>query len=200
MDDAGEVIAGTAITENITAYPTTFNQPIRQGKLYGLEITFDNGAGAFGNGDTFKLTPLKDAAHAITMNTQRPEDLALASPIRTDTDLNNLGTGQISSGSVTNTDPATSDFTAPGGLTTDPVFVEYIGGSRFRVHDSDPRLGATTVLGTTGVLPTGQFDNIMQQAGLGNYGYDFNVTGILKMAMFIPWNTIRVDLTITVTD
>lgn len=179
LDDTGEVIPGTALTQNITAYPTTFNSTnVTGGNFHGLEITFDNSAGAFGNGDKFKLTPLKDAAHAIEMNTKRPEDLALASPIRTETELNNLGTGKISPGTVSNTDPATSDFTAPGGLTTDPVFVEYIGGNRFRLHDSDPRLGATTVLGTTGALPAGQYNNIMQEAGLGNYGYEFNITGI----------------------
>lgn len=181
LDDAGDVIAGTAITENITAYPTTFNSTnTTGGSLFGLQVTFDNAAGAFGNGDSFKLTPLKDASHSITMNTTRAEDLALASPIRTETDLSNLGSGQISPGTVTNTDPATSDFTAPGGLTTAPVFVEYIGGSRFRVHDSDPRLGATTVLGTTPVLVAGQYNDIMQQAGLGTYGYDFNITGLPK--------------------
>ena len=33
-------------------------------------------------------------------------------------------------------------------------------------------------MGTTPALPAGQLNNIMAQAGLGNYGFDFNVTGI----------------------
>ncbi len=179
LDSAGNPIAGSAVTQNILAYPATFRSDnVPGGYLFGLNLTFNNAAGAFADGDQFKLQPLKDAAHAITMNTTRPEDIALASPIRTETDLSNTGTASITPGVVSDTTVGSSDFTAPGGLNTSPVFIEYLGGNQFRVHDADPRVGPTNVLGTTPAMAPGQYNNVMAQAGLGSYGYDFNIEGI----------------------
>lgn len=143
----------------------------------GLQLDFQPGAG-FAAGDRFLLQPTKDAAQGISFDLTRGEDIALASPIRTDSRLTNTGSGVISPGVVSNTDPATSDFTAPGGLTTDPIFVRYNGGNSFEVYDSDPSLGGATLLGTANFAST-QYNDVMAQAGapLNAYGYDFNISG-----------------------
>lgn len=177
LDERGNVVAGSAVTQTITAYPATFNSTNVPGNfLYGMEITLDNSAGAFGNGDKFLLKPLSTAAQDLSLLNSRPEDLALASPLRGEFNVNNLGSGKVGTISVTDTDPASSQFTAPGGVTGGPFTLTFIGGEQFEIRDN-----ANTLLGTTAVMAGGNYNNVFSSAGLGNYGFDMNITGVPKI-------------------
>ncbi len=176
LDNNGKVITGSAITETVTGYPMTFNTDnVGGGFLYGYEITLDNSLGGFGNGDQFILKPLSVAAQTLTLLNDRPEDLALALPVRGEFAINNQGNGRFGDFKVTDTDPTTSAFTSPGGLTGAPLQVTFIGGNQFEIRDS-----SNTLLGTTAVMTGGSYNNLMASAGLANFGFDFNLTGVPK--------------------
>ncbi len=187
LDNEGKVIAGSAITQTVTGYPMTFNTSNATGGfLYGYEVTLDDTGGAFGNGDQFVLKPLSIAAQSLTLINDRPEDLALASPVRGEFTLNNQGNARFGDFKVTNTDPASSAFTAPGGLTGAPLTVTYIGGNQFEVRNS-----SSTLLGTTAVMTGGSYANVMSSAGLASYGFDFTLTGVPKTgdSFTVAYNT-----------
>jgi len=176
LDDRGKVIAGSAVTQTIAAYPATFNSTNVPGNfLNGYAITLDNSAGAFGNGDQFVLKPLGVAAQSVSLLNSRPEDLALASPLRGEFSVNNLGNAKVGTISVTNTRPATSQFTAPGDVNGEPFTLTYIGGDRFEIRNN-----ANTLLGTTAVMAGGNYNNLFNSAGLTTYGFDMSVTGVPK--------------------
>ena len=177
LDDNGDVIAGSAITQAGVGFPVTLDSTnIAGGQLFGLSVTVDV---APADGDRFQLKPTADAASSIAMISARPEDIALASPIRTEANLTNLGSATISPGVVTDTDPATSDFTAANTLNNDPVYIRYIGGNQFEIHNTNPIPVPGVPLATTPALPAGQFTNILNNAGapVSNYGYDFDIVG-----------------------
>lgn len=187
VDQSGAVLAGFAITQTIAGYPAKFNSTNVPGNmLYGMEITLDTTAGAFQNGDQFILKPLNIAAQTVSLLNNRPEDLALASPLRGDFTQSNLGNGRISSINVTDTAPATSKFTAPGGLAAKPYTIKAIAGDKYEIRD-----GANTLLGTTGALTTGQLNNMFAAAGLPNYGFDVSLSGVPKTGdtFTIDYNT-----------
>ena len=176
LDDNGKAIAGSAVTSTITGYPATFNTGnVAGGFLYGFEVTLDNSLGAFANGDQFILKPLTTASQNIQLATTRGEDLALAGPLRGDFNINNLGNGKFGDIKITDTDPATSEFSAPGSLDGGPFEIRYIGGNQFEIRDN-----ASTLVGTTAVMAGGQYNNILASAGLNNYGFDFSITGVPK--------------------
>ncbi|MBU2180226.1 MAG: flagellar hook-associated protein FlgK, partial [Gammaproteobacteria bacterium] len=127
------------------------------------------------DGDQFILKPLTTASQNIQLATTRGEDLALAGPLRGDFNINNLGNGKFGDITVTDTDPATSEFSAPGSLDGAPFEVRYIGGNQFEIRDN-----ASTLVGTTAVMSGGQYNNILASAGLTNYGFDFSITGVPK--------------------
>ena len=177
LDDQGNVITGSRITQAIGALPATFNSTnVAGGTLFGLSMSL---TAPLNNGDRFLLKPTADAASTVSMVSVRPEDIALAAPIRTEANLSNLGNAIISEGNVTNTTPATSNFTAPGGLGTSPLYVRYIGGNRFEIHNTNPIPTPGAPIATTGVMTAGQYNNVLAAAGapVNAYGYDFNITG-----------------------
>jgi flagellar hook-associated protein 1 len=176
LDDNGKAIAGSAVTSTITGYPATFNTSnVAGGFLYGYEVTLDNSLGAFVTGDQFILKPLTAASQNIQLATTRGEDLALAGPLRGDFNINNLGNGKFGDITVTDTDPATSEFSSPGSLDGAPFEILFIGGNQFEIRDS-----TNTLIGTTAVMAGGQYNNILASAGLTNYGFDFSITGVPK--------------------
>lgn len=176
LDDRGKVIAGSAVTQTITAYPATFNSTNVPGNfLNGYEIRLDNTAGAFGNGDQFVLKPLSTAAQSISLLNSRPEDLALASPLRGEFNVTNQGNAKVGAITVTNTNPASSQFTAPGDVNGEPFNITYIGGDRFEIRNN-----SNTLLGTTAVMTGGNYTNLFASAGLNNYGFDMSMTGVPK--------------------
>ncbi|MFT5923051.1 MAG: flagellar hook-associated protein 1 FlgK [Paraglaciecola sp.] len=92
-------INGNPISQNypiVDAQSDTFTSVIG-----GIELEFASGAG-YTSGDQFLLQPAKDIAERIEVAITRPDDLAFASPLRIDANLNNLGNAQLVSSSVNN--------------------------------------------------------------------------------------------------
>lgn len=185
-DTSGNVIPGSAKNLPVAAFPATLNrETLGAGfpDLYGLSLTV---TGPMNDGDQFALKPLSSAARNINLATTRPEDIALASPVRSLVAQDNLGNGQVDKLIVSNTNPATSQFVAPSSINGAPFTVTHIGGNQFEVRDN-----TNTVQGITPPLPNGQFNNIMTEAGLGAYGFDFNISGIPQTgdSFTIEYNT-----------
>jgi flagellar hook-associated protein 1 FlgK len=92
-------INGNPVTQNyfaVDAQSDTFTSVIG-----GIDLEFANGVG-YAAGDQFLLQPTKNIAERIEVAMKRPEDLAFASPIRVDANINNLGDAQSLSSNVTN--------------------------------------------------------------------------------------------------
>lgn len=166
VDSKGNVI-GTPSTANVTA-GVIDSSTITSGESFGLEM---NVSGAANTGDSFLVKMNSTAAATIELATQRPESLALASPIRTLTEAGNTSDAKISVGSVSNTGTG-SNFTAvPPSLTQGDITLTKTGNANeYQIQDGN---GTTTF---TITLPA---DNILAQAGApyDAYGFDFNIEG-----------------------
>lgn len=171
LDSKGEVIIGSDKVVPVAAYPVTINSADAAGDLYGLEITL---SGAPAVGDQFELKPLSNASRTLQLATTRPEDIALAAPVRTEFTVTNLGNAQIEGLNVTNTTPATLPdygFDTPSGLINGPWTMTYVGGDTFEIVDN---LGNPVA---TSTFASGQYQNIFQNASV-DVGFDFSVTGV----------------------
>jgi len=169
-DTSGNVVPGSAVTITGVTFPATIDsQTVGVTDFYGLSLQLE---GPMNDGDRFALKPLSSAARNINLATTRPEDIALASPVRSLVAEDNLGNAQVDKLIVSNTDAA-SAFAPPAAITGAPFTVTHVGGNVFEVRDN-----TNALLGTTPALPNGQLNNIMLEAGLGTYGFDFNITGI----------------------
>ena len=193
--DGNEIKQLYAGANALTAQSGTFNEVIG-----GLELEFSKGTG-YSVDDTFLLQPTKDVADKIEVFTTRPEDLALASPIRIEAGDDNLGGAELASTSVTNTfvenppvDPRSSGFdgaggihapgSAPGGGVGAPASVRFTSSTDYEVLDS----AGTLITTVTGIL---SLDNLLTQAAgtpgwpaafnaptMNDYpGYDFSLKG-----------------------
>ncbi|WP_166835829.1 flagellar hook-associated protein FlgK [Rheinheimera pleomorphica] len=170
-DTSGNVVPGSAVTVTGVTFPTTIDsQTTGVTDFYGLSLQLE---GPMNDGDRFALKPLSSAARNINLATTRPEDIALASPVRSEVAEDNLGNAQVDKLIVSNTDPASSAFVPPDTINGAPFTVIHIGNNQFEVRDN-----TNALLGTTPALPNGQLNDIMAEAGLATYGFDFNITGI----------------------
>jgi flagellar hook-associated protein 1 FlgK len=171
LDAKGEVINGSDKVVPVAAYPVTINSADAAGDLYGLEITL---TGAPAVGDQFELKPLSSASRTLQLATTRPEDIALASPVRTEFAVNNLGNAQIEGLTVTDTTPATLPaygFDSPSGLVNGPWTMTYVGADTFEIVDNLGNPVATAAFGSS------QYQDVFAQAGV-DVGFDFSVTGV----------------------
>ncbi|WP_026375643.1 flagellar hook-associated protein FlgK [Aestuariibacter salexigens] len=205
---------GTAITQTYTGVDAASGSftPV----LGGVEIELPDGTG-YAVGDQFLLQPTRNTIDKLAMATTRPEDLAMASPLRIDPSLNNLGDAALIGTSVTNTtvdntfaDSAASAFNgsggihgpgaAPGGGVGAPAEIRFTAADEFEVRDSAGTV-ITTVSGVTNL------NNLMSQAaatggwpaafsGLDNYpGFDFSLQGSPRAgdSFSIGYNTDGLD-------
>ncbi|WP_083638598.1 flagellar hook-associated protein FlgK [Alteromonas pelagimontana] len=164
----------------------------------GIEIEFEAASG-YSSGDEFLLQPTKNAASLIGTATDRPEDLAFASPIRVEPNQANLGDATVRSHVVTNTEVGAeaSAFNGSGGIHSvaespsatvgAPAQVLFTSASSFQVLDNaSPPNVITNVTGVT------DYNNLLAQAqangsspawpaefsALDDYpGYDFSLQG-----------------------
>ncbi|MFM5558246.1 FlgK family flagellar hook-associated protein [Aeromonas rivipollensis] len=142
---------------------------------HGIEIDL---SGTPVGGDKIVLQPTKHAAAGMDQAATRPEDIALASPIKADKNSQNLGSGEIKVNSVYNTGTG-SGF---GTNTLDPNAPQVIkidGSGNYEVYDKNNNL-----LGVAPASSKGQ--NLMSalEMPLGTPivpaltpGYDFSITG-----------------------
>lgn len=181
----------------------------------GIDIEFRSASG-YSIGNEFLVQPVKYSASDITMATDRPEDLAFASPMRVEVGQNNLGDASVSATKVTNTTvdntlgAEASAFDGAGGIhdlaaspsstVGAPVQVVFISETSFDVLDGEsPANVITSVSGVT------DYNNLLAQAeasgvpawpaqfsALNDYpGYDFSIEGkpVAGDSFTISYNT-----------
>ncbi|MGI9288920.1 MAG: flagellar hook-associated protein FlgK, partial [Pseudomonadales bacterium] len=106
----------------------------------GFTLNFDSNN--FQVGDRFLLQPTRNAAADINVAMQRPEELAFAQPIRTDSALGNIGSGIVSPGvvqAVKAADGSPLASLATIGELSPPLLVRFSSDTQFDVLDnSDP--------------------------------------------------------------
>ncbi|HCB08825.1 MAG TPA: flagellar biosynthesis protein FlgK, partial [Alteromonas sp.] len=138
----------------------------------GIEIEFQS-AGGYSVGNQFLVQPVKYSASDITMATTRPEDLAFASPVRSDAGSNNLGDATVVNTQVYDTDVTTSFFDGAGGLDAGaPAQIRFTAADSYEVLDSSGTV-LSTVTGAT------DLNNLLAQAGGGlDDSYDISLEGI----------------------
>ena len=161
-----------------TTPPATF-------ELTGHGISIDL-TGAPAAGDRLLLQPTKSAAAGLGQLITRPEDLALASPLKAEKTTNNGGGADIKLGGVFNTG-AGSGFGTNSLSPTAPQVVKIDASGNYQVFQAD----GTTLIGTAPASSKGQ--NLMSAivnpfpAGAAVYanpkqapGYEFSITGTVN--------------------
>ncbi|OZG73852.1 flagellar hook-associated protein [Hahella sp. CCB-MM4] len=127
----GEVITRGQLTG---FFPSTF-------EFDGVEITFESGS--FQAGDSFIVAPTRFGARDIDLSISRVEEIAFASPIRTEADLGNVGNAVISPGEMlavnqTSTDSLLPTFEVEGELSP-PILIHFLTDNYYEILDnSDP--------------------------------------------------------------
>ncbi|MFY8282058.1 flagellar hook-associated protein FlgK [Pseudoalteromonas sp. SSMSWG5] len=167
IDNKGEPI-GTASTANVTAGGID-SSTITGGEAFGLQLNVSGTANA---GDQFMVKLNSQAATTLELATERPEDLALASPIRTQNDINNTGDANISPGTVTDIANSTGITVGPPPslANSDITLVKTANANEYQITDGN---------GTSTFTITPPAENILAQAGApyDSYGFDFNIEG-----------------------
>lgn len=117
LDSSGKVIG------DANDYPVyDITPPNGGGEEYGLDLDFVTGT--YVAGDRFIIKPTKNAADNIQLDIKRPEDLALAAPVRVSDNGNNQGQGKLILEGITGIG---NYFTGNALSPTAPVQVTYQG-------------------------------------------------------------------------
>ncbi len=125
LDDNRELATGV-----IPAIPGTI-------EFDGLAVELQ--AGTFSNNDEFLIRPTRNGAQDFSVNPIQISDIALGSPLLTDTNLGNLGSAQISPGevlSVNNTSGATLPLFAQAGEFSPPLLVRFTSSTTYDILDN----------------------------------------------------------------
>nr|WP_024592773.1 flagellar hook-associated protein FlgK [Pseudoalteromonas sp. TB13] len=164
IDNKGDPLGQPSLTDISTG--VIDSSTITSGESFGLQV---NVSGAGVEGDQFQIKLNSDAASSITLATGRAEDLALASPIRTANDLNNIGTATISAGEVTSV--TSGGFTSTPSLTNGEITLVKTGNANeYQITDNS---------GTSTFTITPPAKGMLSQAGapFDTYGFDFDIEG-----------------------
>lgn len=114
----------TRLSDNTTTNYASLPQTID-----GFTLSINSGAVAVG--DSFLLTPTRNASQDLKLNINDPNQIALAAPIRTQAYTSNTGTAKITDGMVVDT--STSDFTTTPGQLTPPIRVEFLSSTSYQL-------------------------------------------------------------------
>lgn len=148
-----------------------------------MGLTVDFGDPGVTDGDQFLIKPTEVAAAAINVNIRRPEDLALAAPIRIIADSNNTGASRMDISSLNGTDNqfnGTNDGLDGGA----PARFEFLGidaGTgeyQYDVYDFDGNLIPNSS-GTSPSISTTDNNNLVSQLdGYANTAdYEVSIIG-----------------------
>ncbi|MBB1333018.1 flagellar biosynthesis protein FlgK [Pseudoalteromonas sp. SR44-5] len=166
VDNKGEPL-GSPSTANIVA-GVIDSSTMTGGESFGLQL---NVTGTGNVGDKFAVKLNAEAASSLTLATDRPEALALASPIRTADNINNTGNGNISAGTVTSVTSGGFTATTPPDLANgDITIVKTANANEYTITDNN---GSSTFT----ITPPAK--NLLEQAGppYDSYGFDFDIEG-----------------------
>ena len=166
-DGANYVIRNPATNETFTPGVAVAGPPTVLNTFKGLDITIQGGTPNVG--DVFYIRPMRDAASNISVAISDPNAIAAANPLRSNFDsTNNLGDGQITAPTITNSSdvnlqqPVTITFTNSGGLaspatadqfdvtgvgTGNPVGVAYVNGNTITYNGWEVKISGTPKVG-----------------------------------------------------
>ena len=102
-------------------------------------LSIDLQAGTFSNNDEFLIQATRLGAQNFAVNPIQISDIALGSPLLTDSNLGNLGTGQISPGevlSVNNAAGVTLPLFTQAGEFTPPLLVKFTTPTSYDILDN----------------------------------------------------------------
>ncbi|MBQ20542.1 MULTISPECIES: flagellar hook-associated protein FlgK [Idiomarina] len=137
---------------------------------YGISLNVANTANA---GDKFLVKPAESAASEISLAVRRPEDIALASPVRVKDGMDNQGAASIELSAI-NTPDDYYDTANNTLLDSAPARIE-ITGKTGNSYDLEVFAKDGTSLGT--VTGTTDLDGVLAQAGLADPDYDVDING-----------------------
>lgn len=163
LDSGGNVIG------DVNSYPVyDITPPNGGGEEYGLQLDFVGGT--YVAGDRFTLKPTKNAADNIQLAMKRPEDLALASPVRASDNGNNQGQGTLSLEGVSGTG---NYFTGHALSASAPVQITYQGFTGGQ-HNLEITLNDGTVIAHN----TADMKNIFSQVpAISPNDYEVSLSG-----------------------
>lgn len=186
VDASGDVIPGTAINRSGVTFPATVTSD-ENNDFFGLSITLTNGAPAFAAGDRFDLKPASSAAQNISLATTRPEALALASPLKSEKTLTNLGNADIDQLSVSSVGQPGNRLTQPSNFSGSPIAVTYLGNNQFRIQDS----GTPAINETVTYAGTNYQNLLASSTNFADAGFDFSIKGVPQLGdtFSIEYNT-----------
>ncbi|MDN3378223.1 MULTISPECIES: flagellar hook-associated protein FlgK [unclassified Pseudoalteromonas] len=168
VDNKGEPL-GSATTATISGgvIDSTTNTSTPPIDLFGLQINVNGTPNA---GDQFQLKLNSQAASSLELATNRPDALALASPIRTADDINNTGSANISLGTVSSVTSGGFIVSPPSLANGEMSIVKTANTNEYTLTDSS---------GSTTFTITPPAEGLLSQAGApyDAYGFDFNIEG-----------------------
>ncbi len=170
-----------SLTGNIAGLPATLT-------VDGMIIDLDRPSGPFTAGDSFNIQPTRAFSSIIGVEVGRPEDVALAAPVRTDTNLDNTGSAVISLGEATDT--STALFTAAPGQLSPPLLVQFTSSTTYDIRNATTNAIIAAGLAyppvaPAGIIPTGfGIDGVQVEidgvpAAGDEFTIDYNAGGVL---------------------
>ncbi len=154
-----------SLTGTIGGLPATLN-------FDGLSVALSRPSGNFAAGDSFILKPTERAAKDIALVIERPEQIALAAPVRTGADLGNQGTGEISPGVVTDT--STALFSTTPGQLSPPLLIRFTSATSYDILDNSGPVPVALIPPQTGLAFPPTTGNTILPAG---FGIDIDISG-----------------------
>lgn len=134
----------------------------------GLDINLDSGS--FNDGDKFFLTPTRYGANEFALTSHDLNKIALASPIRVETDINNTGNVQVIATTVLDTSNAS--FITPGALNP-PLRIEFVSETSFQIVNADT---SAVIEGPITYNPSAEFA-VFPTPSSYDPGYQITLTG-----------------------
>ena len=132
-DDQTFRIRRMSDNEIVTTQTVTGEFPLSV-EVEGFEIRLESGS--FQQGDEFLIMPTRMGSSQVEMNITRAEQVALASPITTDTAIGNRGTATISAGTVYDSN---TSYLANEGELDPPILIRFTSPTSYDVLDNtDP--------------------------------------------------------------
>lgn len=172
------------ISDNTEVAQGTLGSFPQRVSVDGFDINI--ATGTFNNGDTYLISPTRNAAYQFSLATKDPTALAVALPIRTTANSGNTGTGQISKVSIT--DITNSSFSLNKQLNP-PIRIEFLSSTSYRLVNANTNAAIESPISynpsaTNTVFPTpGGYDPGYQIELSGGpktgdiFNIDYNING-----------------------
>lgn len=145
----------------------------------GFTLDLNLPAGNFLPGDSYLIEPTRSGAKDVSRNISRPEDLALAQPVRATPATGNLGQGQVAVGNVFDT--SLPLFTTTPRQLSPPLLLRFTGPDTYDVLDnSDPANPVELAPALIGLQFTRGVSNTLFSATPGDpdyFGFQVSING-----------------------